>query len=232
MKCGKTSNCLQIPDSLMINVEESAEYYGGQYLNVKELCRKHNKGPVTVMNNILESIRNKNKEVKGYAYRRIVIDQLTDLEEIALRAATHAYKQTPQGKDYMGTDVTELDFGKGYGLLREAMDSFINPFKELCETLVLLGHPKTSYVNRGGESLQVTDLNVTGKLAKSIPGGTDANAVMYRDESGLRNILSFVNRGNDNLTGSRVERLANKEFVISEVIDGKLITHWDQIFIN
>jgi hypothetical protein len=233
MKCGKTSNALQIPDSLLIDVGDSAEYYGGRFLNVKALCKKEGKGPVTILREIVDSIKQKNKEVKGYAYRRIIIDELTSLEEIATAYATWKYKQTPQGESYKGNDITELDFGKGYGLLREAMDELINPFRDLCETLVLLGHTKTSAMIKNGESVQYTDLNATGKLKVSLPANTDANAIMHRDKDGKKNILTFKNRGNDMLTGSRIERLRNQEFVISELDEkGNLITYWDKVFSN
>jgi hypothetical protein len=232
MKCGKTSNCLQIPESLLIDVGDSAEYYGGKFLNVKAICRKTGKGPVTVIKNIIEKIKEENKKKNGFVYRRIIIDELTSLEEIATMYATHKYKLTPQGADYKGSDVTELDYGKGYGLLREAMDELLDPFKELCETLILLGHTKTSSMVKGGSNVQTMDLNATGKLKISIPANTDANAIMYRDKSGDKNILSFVNKGNDQLTGTRIGRLSNKEFVISEIVDGKLVTHWEQIFNN
>lgn len=232
MKCGKTSNFLKIPDSLMINVEESAEYYGGRFINVKEEARKQAKGPVTIIKELQAQLKEENRKASKFLYRRIIIDQLTELEELALTYATHMYKKSDMGKSYTGNDVTELEFGRGYGLLRDAMNDLIDPFKDLCETLILLGHPKTSYINKGGKNLQVTDLNVTGKLTKSIPGSSDANATMFRDPEGSRNILSFMNYGGDNLVGSRVPRLQNKEFVISELVDGKLITHWDKIFID
>lgn len=232
MKCGKTSNCLQIPDSLMINLEDSAEYYGGKFINIKKEARDNKTGIVSTIKEIQKLLRKKLNETGKFPYKRIIIDQLTTLEEIAIAYATFLYKQTEMGKNYAGSDVTELEYGRGYGLLRDAMEDLINPFKELCETLILLGHPKTSSINKGGVNIMATDLNVTGKLTKSIPGDTDANGIMYRDKDGLRNILSFVNRGADNLTGTRVPRLANKEFIISEIVDGKLVTHWDKIFVD
>jgi hypothetical protein len=86
---------------------------------------------------------------------------------------------------------------------------------------------------KNGESVQYTDLNATGKLKVSLPANTDANAIMHRDKDGKKNILTFKNRGTDMLTGSRIERLRNQEFVISELDEkGNLITYWDKVFSN
>ena len=54
VKCGKTSNCLQIPDSLLIDIGDSAEYYGGTYLNIRSLCQKEGKGPITILKEIVK----------------------------------------------------------------------------------------------------------------------------------------------------------------------------------
>lgn len=232
MKSGKTSNCLLIPDSVLIDLGGSGDYYGGTFFNVKKISAQLGKGPVNTLKEIVEVIRAKNKEVKGYFYKRIIIDELSTLEEMAIAYATFLYKRTAQGADYKGNDITELDYGRGYGLLRDAMDELINPFRDLCETLILIGHSKTSVIKKAGVDVQANDINLTGKLRISIPASTDANAVMYRDKSGDKNYLSFINRGNDVITGSRVSRLAGKEILISEVVDGKLVAYWDQIFNN
>ena len=58
---------------------------------------------------------------------------------------------------------------------------------------------------------------------------SDAIGFMFRNKSEPQNILSFKTSETDLATGSRLEYLSGKEFVISEKKD-RLITHWDLIF--
>jgi hypothetical protein len=52
---------------------------------------------------------------------------------------------------------------------------------------------------------------------------------MFR--KGDKVILSF--KTNDEVTcGARPEHLRNQEIVISESVDGKIITHWDRVYVK
>ena len=65
-----------------------------------------------------------------------------------------------------------------------------------------------------------------------VAGKMDAIGYMYRDETGTKNIISFKTTEFDIISGARNPHLANVEFVLSELKDGNVVTHWDKIFIN
>jgi hypothetical protein len=73
------------------------------------------------------------------------------------------------------------------------------------------------------------NIDLTGKIKSLICANADAIGYMYRKEN--KTILSF--KTNEEVTcGARPEHLRNQEIVISEMIEGTLITDWSKVFIN
>jgi hypothetical protein len=156
---------------------------------------------------------------------------LTILEEISREYALILYKNTPMGKSFTGKDIFELSQGGGELFFRNAMDTLYNSFEGLySDCLILIGHTKNSSISKNGQDLQVRDLNVRGKGKLLICAEMDSIGYVYRNKDLPQNIISFLGGERDIVTGSRVAHHANKEFVFSEIIDGKLIVHWDVIF--
>ena len=86
-------------------------------------------------------------------------------------------------------------------------------------------------LEKDGANFSAMDIDLTGKLKRITAAHVDAIGYLYRKGS-KKNILSFKTAG-DVTCGARPEHLKNKEIVISELDeDGKLITHWNQIFID
>lgn len=235
-KVGKTRALLDLPDSILIDMEDSSDYFDGVSINVQKECSKQGIGPITALRQIAKQIRDANKEKGDYVYKYGIIDTISKVEEYAESYAVIMYKKTPQGKDYRGNNViTDLDYGGGYLYLREAVKYAIEPFFSLFETVIFTGHVKDSSINIKGKSLGVADINLTGKIKTIITGRCDAIGTMYRDEENTnQNILSFKTTASDIITGARPSHLSNKEFIISELNSDtdKLTTHWNEVFTN
>jgi hypothetical protein len=241
-KIGKTSNLAQLPNSLLIDLEDGAEAYESSSVNIRRIALQHTGGDLlAALMMVKDQLIKENTEAKKCVYDFIIIDTTTALENLARGLALAMYKSSNMGAKFKGTDVvTELEYGGGYEWLRNAFVKIYNSFQSTAsKCLILSGHVKFSSINKDGKNLQANDVQLTGKLKQIVCSDADAIGFMHRrivkNEDGtdktFRNILSFKTNELDLATGARSEHLANKEFVISEKGEsGKVITHWEEIF--
>lgn len=96
--------------------------------------------------------------------------------------------------------------------------------------VILLGHLKSTQIEKDGKEVSAKDLDLGGKLKSMTSADVDCIGLLFRDEQGKCSI-SFETT-DDVICGARPAHLKNQKFVISEIIDGNLITHWDKIFID
>jgi len=238
-KIGKTELCSKLPNSLMIDLDDSADFYGGMFMNIsdirKELSKEKGKeitnlqAYVYVVNKLKEAVIN---EEVSYDY--LVLDNTTRLEDLAKDLALIKYKATPMGKSFTGTDIYTLDRGAGYGWVR-------NAFSELYDMLlgcynrglILIAHVKDASVIKDGKEVTAQDINLTGKLSIITAADMDAIGIMHRAKDGNNNILSFKTTERNVSLGSRCAHLSNTEFIIStKNEDGTLSTNWELVYQN
>lgn len=110
------------------------------------------------------------------------------------------------------------------------------------KSFILIGHAKSSSINKNGKDLNAKDLALTGKLKLIISANCDTIGYMYRNPSNNnQTILSFKTHEQDLATGARPDHLANQEFVICELTNPdyvknneprKFVTYWNKIFIE
>lgn len=235
-KVGKTESLLKLPNSLMIDLEGSAQYYKGRYVSIPDIQVKEGVGPVTALTKTAEAIDKKNKEKGDYFYDFIILDSISVLEDIAGNYATKLYKKSAVGANFKGEDVTlELPMGAGYLWLRKAFEALLRPYLGLARTVILVGRIKDSSINKDSESIEAVDLDLTGKLKKMISYNASAVGVLRRSKEDENvNILSFKCSAEDLATGARPAHVSGKEFVISkrDPETNILTTYWDQIFTN
>jgi hypothetical protein len=234
-KVGKTTLLESLPNCLIVDTENGTNYIEGIKYNVKKVAMETGKGEAKVIRELAEEIKKKNKEINGYVYDYIAIDTVTGLEEVARTMATLLYKQTPLGKNYNGNDVVvDLPMGAGYGYLRNAFTTLYGYFDGLSKHgLVMMGHVKFSSIIKEGKELAATDIDLTGRLKQIMCSDSDAIGVLYRaKENPNQVIISFETNERDLATGARSKHLRQQKFVISELVDDKVITHWDKIYLH
>lgn len=180
-KVGKTSALSYLEDNLIIDLEGGSSYVDAMKIDVREIARVNNIHPVIVLRQIIDKIKEENKAKGGYVYRRITLDTVTVLEDMCLYIAANIYRSKPLGKNWTGTDVRDLAKGQGYQYLRQAVETVLNEFKSLCETLILVGHLKTSMIDKDGKEMETNGLDLTGKIAKAVCADVDAVCYMYRE---------------------------------------------------
>lgn len=244
-KVGKTSAVLGLDNALLINLEKKEPPFPGKVISVyKEVLNDDNftaeqlrmdeaNKKLTIVGKIAAMIQEEYK--KGFQYDYIIIDTLTDLEEIANPYAKKMYKSTAVGANFDGNDVVaELKMGAGYLWLRKAFIKILSSFKGMAKKcIIFIVHPKLISIDKNGVEVNMTDIDLTGKLKTIVAGSVDSIGLMYRDKDDSNKLmLSFTSDEGFVAKGSNIQRLDNKEFLISEMKDGNLVYYWDQIFID
>lgn len=213
-KTGKTSLLAELDNNLIIDLENGTQYYDALKVSINS---------VQELMDLIKAII-----AAGRPYKYITLDTLTKLEDLALPYAFTLYRQTPMGKSFTGTSVLDLPNGAGYKYLRDAMTNLLNAIYKCADRVILLGHLKTTNIEKNGKEVSARELDLTGKIKSMVSADVDAIGLLYRGEDN-KNILSFKTT-DDVICGARPVHLKDQEIVISELVDGKFITHWDKVF--
>lgn len=231
-KVGKTSALSQIPNNLIIDLENGSKFITGLKINVKKEALKQGVSELIYLKSLKDKILVANEKNGSPVYDYITIDTGTALEGIAEELALMMYMQNPAGADFKGDSILALDYGAGYEWLRRAFKRLYESFIGLSKRgLIITGHIKMSSVNKGGKEINSRDIQLTGKLKTLITKDADALGFMYRDVEKNENIISFITGDHDIFSGARPPHLKNKEIVISKLKeDGSLETYWENIF--
>ena len=212
-KTGKTSAFAGLEGNLIIDLENGADYVEA----------------IKVKANNLQELKEIGKAIKeaSYPYKYVTIDTVTALEDMVMPLAINLYKQTPMGKNYSGDSILTLPNGAGYLYVRQAFFQVLDFIDTLAPQIILSGHIKDKQVDDKGEMVMSANIDLTGKIKSLICANADAIGYMFR--RGDQTILSF--KTNEEVTcGARPEHLRNEEIVISEMVNGELITHWEKVY--
>lgn len=245
LKHGKTEAVSKLPNNLIIDLEQGAEFVECTKLDVVDILRKNpTSNPLAVLQHLGKQLDDYYAKNGKYPYDYLTVDTTSALEEFARKYATILYKQTPLGKSFAGTDVvSELANGGGYDWLRKAFDGLLQPIENRCnKCFILVSHVKNSSINKMGKDLQAKDIQLTGKLKSIVCAEADAIGYLFRNpQNSNQTILSFKTHEQDLATGARPPHLSNQEFVILELENPDYITkneskkfkdNWNQIFID
>lgn len=231
-KVGKTELLAQLPDSLLIDLEKGTNFVSALKMQANNIDELQN-----IFKLILRA---------GKPYKTIIVDTVTELEEMCVPYAEKIYSETSQGKNwFLKTadgkwhpdggkgkygSILDLPDGYGYRWLREAFFRMIDAAKMCAPQVIFVGHVKDVILEKTGGNVSTIDLDLTGKIKKMMASRVDTIGYMYR--KGNQNIISF--KTNDEVScGSRAVHLANQELVVSErnKTTGKLTTFWDKIYL-
>lgn len=223
-KTGKTSALSQLPDNLIIDFDDGAKYYENMRVNIDGTNEEE------YYNAFLNIYKQIKEEVeKNGKFRFITIDTITAMyDKIANIIAVKNYNKEENKDKPLSFDITKLSYGQGYIYKREAMNNIINEFQKLCNCLILTGHVGDKSINKETKSLEVTDIDIEGKLKNIISYKVDAIGLFYREEQNK----CFIRFSHENTitAGTRIEYLNEKTILVSELKDNKLITYWENIF--
>ena len=132
------------------------------------------------------------------------------------------------GRNWIGTDVTTLPNGAGYGYTRKAMLTVLDKLKEITDTLIIVGHVKDKLVEREGKEMGERALDLVGKLPAIVCSKVDAVGYLYRDENKTK--INFAS-SESLLVGSRCEHLSGADITIAESDEENNIkVDWSKVF--
>lgn len=243
IKVGKTSNLLQLPKSLLIDLEKGSSYFDGVKLvasNVSDILK------------IGKMILAEKAETGQNPYDYLILDTLSGLERMCENYAETLYSRKAIGKSWFKKDATgaytkdsgkvqygnilNMPNGAGYAFLREAMTNIIEYVKTLAPRVIFTCHLKSVLTDKGGAEFNSSEIDLVGKTKNIISSQSDAIGYLYRSTDN-QNILSFLTT--DAITcGARPVHLRNKEIILSELITDEktqqevLKTYWDRIYID
>ena len=170
-KVGKTTLLAELPDSLLIDLEQGSTYISAckiQATNLKELLE------------IIKAIKE-----AGNPYKFIVLDTITALAEIVKPLAIKDFLLTDdgvkhlaalklQGKSEKDINLDLLPFGKGYTLIKEAMNKVIKQISSVCENVVIVGHVKLTQIETETSTDITKSLDLTGQAKRYFASQSDA----------------------------------------------------------
>jgi len=213
-KCGKTTLGAMLPNSLLIDLENGSDFVDAVKIKINNTKEIQELGELLKVNN---------------PYKYGILDTTTKLEEMVLPLATYLYKSTPMGVNYQGDNILTLPNGGGYLYLREAYMKVIKLLESVFPRMIYFGHLKDKMLEKAGKEVSAKDIDLTGKLKNIACANADAIGYLYRDDN--KTILTFKT-SQDIICGARPEHLRNQDIVMLESIEGKLVSHWDKIYID
>lgn len=216
-KIGKTTLLATLENNLIIDLEDGSDYVSALKVKVKtvkdflELCKA-----------IKEA---------GNPYKFITIDTVTALEELAKPLALKLYKESPQGSNFLGSDVLTAAHGAGYGYLRTAIEKLLDKISECAPNIIIVGHVKDKSISAAENSSDVAikEFDLTGKTGRILAAKSDAIGFIHRDKDS--NLCINFETGGEASAGARPKHLANQDIIVAErEEDGSFASHWERIF--
>lgn len=220
-KVGKTTIFSKLENALIVDLENGTNYVDAVKVKINTF---------EDLKELKQALEAKFNEKGLPPYKYIVLDTVTELEDMVLPLAKLLYQNTPMGKNYKDDDVKKLPNGAGYLYLREAFFSVINSFEKYCDTLILIGHVKDKMIEKNGQELTEKSVDLTGKIKSLTAAKVDAIGYMYAEKN--KRFIDF-NPSEEIIGGCRSAHLEGKVIKISEKSEeGELNVFWNQIFID
>ena len=245
-KTGKTTSLAELEGNFILDLESGTGGVTGSILDVKRevIDRKiENPGdraiaPWKIIGEFYNELLQLEKTKEGIPFRHITFDTIDALEE-ACRYMIWAENEQ---------DPLDMDYGKGYGMIRDRLMKLLNLFIGLGLNVIIVGHRKKSIIEKavvkstdknvkakGTITVTTNDLEVTGRLKSILFAWADCIGYGNRQLSEAGDVgfyLSFIRDTDDNTeAGSRIARLEGRNILIHEMKDGKTMTNnWDEIF--
>lgn len=214
-KIGKTTIAANLPDSLLLDLEDGSVFVDAVKIKVESLEHLN-----IIGGEILK---------QGRPYKHIILDTATELEIWCENDATQMYKNSIVGKNFKGQSVLELAKGSGYLWLRLSYGKYIKALSSLADRFIIIAHVRdTMIVDKTGREVESKDLDLTGKLKSITCSKADAVGYLYRKSTGEIKDKKPVTelrvnwQGSETVAMGRCKHLINTDFVFD----------WNSIYLN
>lgn len=229
-KIGKSTALSELDNCLILDLEGGTDYLEALKIDVLKVAKENNILPINALRQVINQLKEANKENNGYVYKYGAIDTISVLEEMVLPVALNMYKGTVQGRNFQGDNVLDLPNGAGYQYTRAALWMVLEELEKCFETLIILAHLKDKLLEKEGKEMTERGIDLIGKSAAILSANVDAIGYMYRDDN--QTIVNF--KPSESVTcGSRCDHLKDQKVVLIESDEsGKLTVDWSKIFLK
>ena len=239
-KAGKTTVVSLLPNHLIAELETNgAGYVEGRIQDISKPSE---------FDEFLIAIKNSKDKVADY----LIVDTISKLDEWSEIVGTYNYMKKPQGRTFnreegkpdgrviLHTDprfetVHELGQGYGYQHSRTAMTEWYDKLIELInlgkiEYIILLAHVRDKMIEtKNGDTVEHIEINLTGKVKSIYSSRVDAVGHLKRIDN-----KCYISYGGDEkiVAGGRCAHLTGEILVSERTSEGKIISHWNNIYLK
>lgn len=235
---GKTTIMEGLENAVLIDLEDRSSHITATVANLKKKSIEMKKGLHELF---IESVKElRDMKAGGTKIDYLILETLSSFEQIVRRHATKKFLSTLVGKKMLqkGETITDVavDLPNGAGWMH-----FFNAYQELLsyldgiadKAIIYTAHIRQKSIIKDDKEILGEDIDFPGKAGIDLMKNCQACGILRIDpEDDYKRILDFSHKGKHMLTKASSSHLHNKEIIISELKDGKLITHWDKIFIK
>lgn len=181
-------------------------------------------------------------ENKG-KYDFLIIDGLTDLDDLSEIGGTYAYMNTIIGKKFnrdkdgnvyeYGSpewkSVLTLPEGAGYQHTRKWLMDQIDLFRQISPYRIYIAHVTDKYIKDGGkEEVVGSEIALTGKLKTIFASKVTSLCKIVAEEN--KRYLNFDVLNDSIIAGSRHPELKGKILISEADKEGKITCYWNKIY--
>jgi len=189
--------------------------------------------------------RNALLEQKG-KYDFLIVDGLSDLDDLSELGGTLAYMNTVIGKKFnreggmeggrkfepdepQFKSVLSLPDGAGYLHTRTWFMQQIEIFRQIAPNRIYAAHIIDKYIkDNGKEEVMGSEIALTGQLKRIFASRVTSMAKLIAD--GEKRYLNFEVLNDSIVAGSRAPQLKGKILISEQKPDGTLTVYWDNIY--
>lgn len=231
IKAGKTTIAAQLPNSLLIELgAESADFVDANTIKANNP-------------NEFEAIL-KQIIAEDCPYDYVIVDSTSIMDEWSEIVGTLEYMDKNQGRRFNRDEkgqklhprdprfetVHSLANGAGYMHSRNKMNEWYNLINKTAPHIILLAHLKDKYVeSKTGDTVEASDINLTGRVKQNYCVRADAVGHMYR--KGDEAYIKFDNEFSS-VCGGRCKHLKGDILISKKLEDDSVETYWENIYLK
>jgi len=193
-KVGKTTMLSKLDNCLILDTEKGTKYIDALKVQI---------------NNSVD-LKNTVRALKesGDQYTYLALDTIDNVV---------SWFEKDVARDNNVDSFAKIPFGDGYNQVRTRTMAMISALMECCEHIIIIGHRKKTIIGNDSVEVNVSSLDLSGKLKNYVMAKSDAIGFVYRDEEG--NLKISFEASDEVEAGTRLQHLAGKilDFKWSEI---------------
>ncbi len=193
-KVGKTTMLSKLNNCLIIDTEKGTRYVDALKVQVNNSAD---------LKNTVRALKE-----SGSQYDYLALDTIDNVV---------SWFEKDVARDNNVDSFAKIPFGDGYNQVRTRVMNMITALMDCCDHVIIIGHRKKTIIGNESVEVNVSSLDLSGKLKNYVMAKSDAIGFVYRDEEGHLKI-SF--EASDEIeAGTRLPHLAGKilDFKWSEI---------------